>query len=55
MSIDTDRVIQVVEDLMKSHDELMAGIGHIVVDYALLNQCRIDGDALLRELKENRT
>lgn len=33
----------VVDDLMRSHDELMAGVGAIVVDYALLNECRIAG------------
>lgn len=38
----------VVKDLMQSHDELMAGVGAIVVDYALLNECRIAGDNHLR-------
>ena len=41
---------KVVTDLMKSHDELMAGIGAIVVDYALLNECRIAGDKYLAAL-----
>jgi len=55
LTVDDERVTQVVKDLMQSHDELMAGIAHIVVDYALLNECRIAGDALLRDLQENRT
>lgn len=38
----------VVTDLMQSHEELMAGIGNIVVDYALLNECRVNGDNFLR-------
>ena len=38
----------VVKDLMQSHDELMAGVGAIVVDYALLNECLIAGDNHLR-------
>lgn len=40
---------KIIEDLMKSHDELMAGVGAIVVDYALLNECRIHGDNFLRK------
>lgn len=39
----------VVTDLMQSHDELMAGVAHIVVDYKLLNECRINGDKFLHE------
>lgn len=45
------RTIKVIEDLMQSHDELMAGVGAIVVDYTLLNECRIEGDKLLGELR----
>ena len=41
----------VVEDLMESHDQLMAGVGNIVVDYALLNDCRIAGDGYLRRYR----
>jgi hypothetical protein len=37
---------------MESHDQLMAGIAHIVVDYALLNECRIEGMKLISELQE---
>ncbi len=40
---------QTIRDLMQSHDELMAGIGAIVVDYKLLNECRIAGDQFLRK------
>lgn len=43
--------IPVVTDLMQSHDELMAGVRHIVVDYKLLNECRINGDKFLRSYK----
>lgn len=38
-----------VTDLMKSHDELMAGVPNIVVDFGLLNDCRIAGDKFLRD------
>jgi len=40
---------KVIKDLMQSHDELMAGVGAIVVNYALLNDCRIAGDAFQRK------
>jgi len=39
---------KVVENLMKSHEELLAGVGGIVCDIGLLNTCRIDGDKYLR-------
>ena len=38
----------VVGDLMKSHEELLAGVANIVCDYGLLNHCRINGDQYLR-------
>lgn len=43
--------LPVITDLMQSHDELMAGVGAIVVDYALLNNCRVEGDSYLRKYK----
>jgi len=39
----------VVEDLLKSHEELLAGVAHITCDYGLLNGCRIAGDRYLRD------
>ena len=39
---------ETIIDLMKSHEELMAGVGSIVCDYALLNECRIAGNLWLR-------
>ena len=50
--MDKEFLLKTIEDLMKSHDELMAGIGGIVVDYALLNECRINGDKAIRQLKQ---
>jgi hypothetical protein len=37
----------VVGDLMKSHEELLAGVPNIVCDFMLLNTCRINGDLFL--------
>lgn len=39
---------QVVQDLMRSHEELLAGVPNIVCDYKLMNECRIAGDLFLR-------
>ena len=41
--------VPVISDLMKSHEELLAGVPNIVCDFALLNECRIEGDKFLRE------
>ena len=49
-----ERIIRVVEDLMESHDQLMAGVRYIVVDYKLLNECRIEGQTLLNELRRQK-
>ena len=38
-----------VTDLMASHEELMAGVPNIVVDFGLLNGCRMAGDKFLRD------
>ena len=46
-------LLKTIEDLMKSHEELMHGIAHIVVDYALLNESRIAGDAAIRALQQD--
>ncbi len=43
------KALPVVSDLMKSHEELLAGVGHIVCDIGLLNECRIAGDAFTRK------
>ncbi len=45
-------MLKTIEDLMESHDQLMEGIAHIVVDYALLNECRIAGSAAIRALQQ---
>lgn len=45
-------LLKTIEDLMQSHDELMAGIAHIVVDYALLNESRIAGNAAIHALEQ---
>jgi hypothetical protein len=39
----------VVTDVMKSHEELLEGVGGIVPDYALLNMCRVNGSSFLRK------
>lgn len=41
--------LKVVEDLMTSHEELLAGVGAIVCNIGLLNTCRIAGDKHLRD------
>lgn len=40
--------IPTIRDLMASHEELLEGVGNIVVDYELLNRCRIQGDQFIR-------
>ena len=46
-------IITVLEDLLKSHEELLAGVGNIVCDIGLLNTCRINGDKAIAFLKED--
>lgn len=43
--------VKTVDDLMRSHEELLAGVPNIVCDFALLNECRIAGDSFLRKFK----
>ena len=50
--METQKTIDVIQDLLDSHSELMEGIAHIVVDYGLLNTCRINGESAIKELKE---
>ena len=47
-----ETLLKTIEDLMESHDQLMAGIAHIVVDYALLNESRIAGSAAIHALQQ---
>ena len=51
--MDKQTIIYAIKDLMTSHDELMAGVGAIVVDYVLLNSCRIDGAKAIADLKDD--
>lgn len=41
----------VIQDLMRSHEELLAGVANITVDFKLLNECRIAGDHYLRSIR----
>lgn len=38
-----------VTDLLTSHEELMAGVPHIVCDFGLLNGCRMAADRFLKD------
>lgn len=48
---DTDYVEKVLVDLLKSHGQLMKGVGSIVVDYKLLNDAPVAARKLLDELR----
>lgn len=44
-------LIIVIEDLLKSHEALMPGIGRLVVDIGFMNDALIAADQAVRTLK----
>jgi hypothetical protein len=46
-----EEIIKVIEDLLKSHEALMPGIGGLVVDIGFMNEALIAADVAVRTLK----
>lgn len=49
--MDNEVLIKVIQDLLDSHEELLAGVGDIVCDIGLLNTSRIEAEAALVTLR----
>ena len=46
-------IIEALENLLKSNEELLPGANYIVADLGLLNTCRIEGSQVLHDLKKH--
>lgn len=50
--MDLPFLAKTIQDLLDSHEELLAGVPNIVCDFQLLNECRINGETAMRQLRE---